>query len=292
MPPKFTLFQPWPEAPSLSESTLAETLDGGQAFRWNLHNGIFEGQWARHVLRLRITDQGIELSVPESSNLEATIEALSEYFALSTDFAARTDALPWRNDPVLRTAVEAFPGLRILRQPLDETLFSFLCSSTKQIPQIKAICEAVARDLGEPLPDGSHALPTWARLAEVGEERLRRAKLGYRSRYIHQTARFLAENPGYLQSINDAPTELARERLMALPGVGRKIADCVLLFGAGRLEAFPIDTWVQKILVRPYGLEGWKVDQLLDFARIHFGPSAGLAQQYLFAAARAGLIAK
>ncbi|MFP4261638.1 MAG: DNA-binding protein, partial [Opitutales bacterium] len=185
-----------------------------------------------------------------------------------------------------------FPGLRILHQPLAETLFGFLCSSTKQIPQIKTICEAVARDLGDELADGSYALPTWGQLAEGGEARLRRAKLGYRARYIHQTAVFLQEHPNYLQSIKDAPTELARERLMALPGVGRKIADCVLLFGAGRLEAFPIDTWVQKILARAYGLEGWKVDQLLHFARIHFGPSAGLAQQYLFAAARAGLIAK
>jgi N-glycosylase/DNA lyase len=72
--------------------------------------------------------------------------------------------------------------------------------------------------------------------------------------------------------------------------VGRKIADCTLLFGAGRLEAFPIDTWIEKILVRAYGLDGWSLNQLQDFARIHFGDGAGLAQQYLFAAARAGVI--
>jgi N-glycosylase/DNA lyase len=292
MPPKFTTFERWPEAPTLHQQTLAEILEGGQAFRWNLENGVFEGRWAHHVLRLRQAGPQIELSVPEGVNTRATAEAFCEYLALHTDFAALTDALPWRSDPVLRTAIAAFPGLRILRQPLAETLFAFLCSSTKQIPQIKSICETVARDLGDALADGSHALPTWAQLAEGGEARLRRAKLGYRARYIHETAVFLQERPDYLQSIEDAPTELARKLLMALPGVGRKIADCMLLFGAGRLEAFPIDTWVQKILARAYGLEGWKVDQLLDFARIHFGPSAGLAQQYLFAAARAGLIAK
>ncbi|MGB0745205.1 MAG: DNA-binding protein, partial [Opitutales bacterium] len=181
---------------------------------------------------------------------------------------------------------------RILRQPLGETLFSFLCSSTKQIPQIKAICEAVADDLGDRLPDGSAALPSWPQLAAAGEERLRAAKLGYRARYIHQTAVYLAENPDYLNLTEQAPTEVARVRLMHLPGVGRKIADCTLLFGMARLEAFPIDTWVQKILTRAYGLKGWKNEQLLDFARAHFGPSAGLAQQYLFAAARAGIIAK
>lgn len=291
MAAKFTAFKLWPKAPILDRRSLAETLDGGQAFRWNLRNGVFEGQWGHHVLRLRYTGRGIEFSLPGGINEAAAIEALSQYLALGTDFSARTDALPWRSDPVLGTAIQAFPGLRILRQPLDETLFGFLCSSTKQIPQIKTICGAVAADLGEMLPCGHHALPTWAKIAESGEERLRRAKLGYRARYIHQTACFLDENPGYLESIEAAPTELARDRLMALPGVGRKIADCVLLFGAGRLEAFPIDTWVQKILVHAYGLTGWKVDQLLDFARIHFGDSAGLAQQYLFAAARAGLIA-
>lgn len=78
---------------------------------------------------------------------------------------------------------------------------------------------------------------------------------------------------------------------MQLPGVGRKIADCTLLFGAGRLDAFPIDTWVEKILNRAYQLENWKLPQLQDFARIHFGNTAGYAQQYLFAAARAGIIA-
>ena len=94
----------------------------------------------------------------------------------------------------------------------------------------------------------------------------------------------------WLEETEAAPTLEARTRLMELPGVGRKIADCVLLFGAGRLEAFPIDTWVEKILTCAYQLEGFKQRQLQDFARIHFGAAAGYAQQYLFAAARAGYI--
>ncbi len=288
----FGAFEVWTDAPAIDLQTLAETLDGGQAFRWNACGEGFEGRWGSQVVRLRFEAKRLHVALPEGTDRPAAIRALSDYLALDTDFAGLTDALPWRSDPVLRTAIAAFPGLRILRQPFEETLFGFLCSSTKQIPQIKAICEAVAADLGDPLPDGSRALPTWPQIAEAGEVRLRAAKLGYRARYIHQTASFLAEHPDYLKGIESAPTEAAREQLMALPGVGRKIADCVLLFGAGRLEAFPIDTWVQKILVRAYGLDGWKPEQLLDFARIHFGPSAGLGQQYLFAAARAGLIAK
>ncbi|MEM7791136.1 MAG: DNA-binding protein, partial [Verrucomicrobiota bacterium] len=171
-----------------------------------------------------------------------------------------------------------------------ETLFCFLCSSTKQIPQIKAICEAVAADIGPKLADGSHGLPNWSQIAEAGEARLRASRLGYRAKFIHQTANFLVEHPGWLETTEAASTEVARERLMTLPGVGRKIADCTLLFGAGRLEAFPIDTWVQKILVRAYGLEDWTLPQLQKFAQIHFGEAAGYAQQYLFAAARAGIL--
>ncbi|MFO8028084.1 MAG: DNA glycosylase [Opitutales bacterium] len=288
----FLQWQAWPEAPGLSEAALAETLDGGQAFRWNRTGDHYEGRWGVHVVRLRAHETGIQWSAPISQQPDPVIDALGSYFALDRNFEALTEALPWRSDPVLRTAVESFPGLRILRQPLGETLFGFLCSSTKQITQIKGICEAVAQDLGDPLPDGSHALPAWWQIAAAGETRLRAAKLGYRAKYIHQTACFLSQNHGWLEETGALPTDAARGRLLSLPGVGRKIADCVLLFGMGRLDAFPIDTWVQKILVRAYGLGGWKTDQLLDFARIHFGPAAGLAQQYLFAAARAGYIAK
>lgn len=288
----FSNWQRWAEAPFFSQEAFAETLDGGQSFRWNRSGHHFEGRWGDNVVRLRWSDNGIHWCLPKGANKDHTKEALRIYFALDTDFSSLTDALPWRSDAVLKTAIDAFPGLRILRQPLGETLFGFLCSSTKQIPQIKAISEAVAASAGNPLPDGSYALPSWERIAKEGEASLRANKLGYRARYIHQTALFLATQPDYLHQIECAPTDEARARLMELPGVGRKIADCVLLFGMGRLEAFPIDTWVQKILVRSYGLEGWKTDQLLDFARIHFGTSAGLAQQYLFAAARAGLIAR
>ena len=286
----FGAWQVWEDAPTFSATSFAETIDGGQAFRWQRTGDFYEGRWDKNALRLRFENDQIEFAIPRGSDSEKTQHNLASYFACEVDFAQVADALPWRSDPVLNTAIEHLSGLRILRQPFAETLFCFLCSSTKQIPQIKAICEAVALDMGETLADGSHALPTWASIAEAGETRLRAAKLGYRAPYIYQTARFLADRPGWLESTEAAPTEEARTRLLELPGVGRKIADCTLLFGAGRLEAFPIDTLVEKILTHSYQLEGWKLSQLQDFARIHFGSASGYAQQYLFAAARAGLI--
>jgi N-glycosylase/DNA lyase len=291
----FSAWQRWTEGPRLNHASLIETLDGGQAFRWARYPDYLEGRWSDQVFRIKVAPGSsdlLEYSVPVSPEPTHALNALKHYFACAVDFAHHTDCLPWRSDPVLTTAIQAFPGLRILRQPFAECLFSFLCSSTKQIPQIKAIHEIVATTLGSQLPDGSHRLPTWPQIAAAGEAPLRAAKLGYRARYIYQTAEYIATaGTDWLREVEAMPTELARAELLRLPGVGRKIADCVLLFGAGRLDAFPIDTWVEKILTRAYQLEGWKLPQLQQFANAHFGPLSGYAQQYLFAAARAGKIA-
>lgn len=288
---KFTSWQLWSNAPDIPSQILKEILDGGQAFRWQKLPNYFEGRWSRHVFRLRSTSQNrIEYAIPETCDAAREEAALANYFASDIDFPGVTGALPWRSDPVLRNAIDAFPGLRILRQPLSETLFCFLCSSAKQIPHIKAICEATAKNIGSELPDGSFALPDWPTLAQAGESALRSVGLGYRARYIHQCACFLREHPAWLDATSAAPTDTARQRLMSLPGVGPKIADCVLLFGMGRLEAFPIDTWIAKILSSAYGLKDWPIANLQDFARVHFGEASGYAQQYLFSAARAGII--
>src|SRR5204862_5513699 len=128
-----------------------------------------------------------------------------------------------------------------------------------------------------------HRLPTWPELAAIPETDLRACLLGFRAKYIAGTARFLAAHPGWLEETETLPYPAAKERLCSLPGVGEKIADCVLLFGAGRLEAFPVDVWILKTMACRYGLDGWKPAQVAQFGRAHFGPLAGLAQQYLFA---------
>ncbi len=186
----------------------------------------------------------------------------------------------------MKTRIQQWRGLRLLRQPLGEALFGFLCSSAKRIPQIKACCEAVAETFGEPLAGGLPALPTWAALARVPEAALRACGLGYRAGYVCRTAQFLAAHPGWLEGVQAAPYADAHKRLRLLPGVGEKVADCVLLYGAHKLEAFPVDTWILQAMQRLYGLEGWTLGHVAHFGRVHFGPYAGLAQQYLFASER------
>jgi N-glycosylase/DNA lyase len=263
-------------------------------------------------VRLRLgAQERVEWSAP-SRRVGETAGALIRYFGLDRDFAALSDLLPWRSDPHLAQCIVKFGGLRILRQPFGETLLGFLCSATKQIVQIKQMLALLARRHGQQIGAGEdrgdpsrrrtgspaaepedqlgtdfHRLPTWPELAEIPESDLRKCLLGFRARYIAETAQFLAANPGWLEETESLPYALAKERLCSLSGVGGKVADCALLFGAGRLEAFPVDVWILKTLARRYGLEGWRTPQLAQFGRVHFGPLAGLAQQYLFAWERA-----
>lgn len=272
--------------------TLSETLNGGQAFRWNeveSGSGIWQGQWGCCVIQVSL-DEKQTLQWRTLSEMEAapaTIRTwVEDYFNVSRDWETITDSLPWRSDPVLARMIEALPGLRLLKQPLDETLFAFLCSSTKQIVQIKQMCELVAERFGERLPGGYAALPDWETLNRVDEEELRECKLGYRAKYIKQTAEVIAATPHILNSIENADYEEAKRMLLTFPGVGEKIADCVLLFGAGKMEAFPVDTWIAKAMSRLYQLEGWKVPQIAHFGRVHYGEFAGYAQQLLFSGER------
>jgi len=295
----------WPEEMSVAPHVLAETLDGGQSFRWQREPGDrWLGVFGGHVVRLRRDPADGTLSWSAPAPLAASAApALTRYLDGNGDPRALADTLPWRSDAHLARCLAAFPGLRILRQPFGETLLGFLCSATKQIVQIKQMVALLAERHGAPLLPGAasaarpppfptHRLPTWPELAAVPEAELRGCLLGFRARYIAQTARFLAAHPGWLEETESLPYAAAKERLCTLPGVGEKVADCTLLFGAGRLEAFPVDVWILRAMAARYGLQGWTPAQVAHFGRVHFGPLAGLAQQYLFAcerqAARAG----
>lgn len=295
-------------AGAFSPAVLAETLDGGQAFRWNRAAGeltTWTGVWSDCVAQLQLGPDG-RLSWSAPVALAARVaSALPAYLGLDRDWAALTDTLPWRSDAHLAQCIGAFPRLRLLRQPFGETLLGFLCSATKQIVQIKQMLALLASRHGAPLVDGSadrqdgagrlsartggdpdrqfHRLPTWREIARVPERELRACLLGFRARYISETAHLLDAHPGWLEATEALPYAEAKARLCTLPGVGEKVADCVLLFGAGRLEAFPVDVWVLRSLADRYGLRGWKPAQVAHFGRTHFGPLAGLAQQYLFA---------
>ena len=272
----------------MSHLGLEETLLGGQSFSWTATTeSSWKGVIGKSVVELRLSEEKLEWRTGEK--FPFTEKKLRDYLWLDPSFADAVDSLPWRSDPVLDRCMKALPGLRILRQPMDEVLLVFLLSSVKSIPQIKEMKELVARKYGEPLELDLWSFPGWEKLAKIPEAELRGMKMGYRAKYVNGVAHQIAKNPSMLLDVVQQPYEEAKVKLLKLPGVGPKVADCCLLFGASRTNAFPIDTWISKTLEIRYGLHGWSNNQQAHFAFKHYGKHAGLAQQFLFSGERLGL---
>ncbi len=268
---------------------LTATLTGGQAFRWRVRDGGWEGVVAGRWVRLEASGPNLRIT---SATGEAAGPGLHHYLALDEDLPAILATFP--QDAVLAAATQAVPGLRLLRQDPWECLASFILSSTKQIVQIQECVRLLCQRFGEPIPAGAAgegtdwAFPPIRVLAAASEAELRACKLGFRAKYLRETARLLDAGEISLERIATLPTPLARAELEKFTGVGRKIADCVLLFAYGRQDAFPVDVWVQQALHRLYfpRLRRVSPQRLLRFSETYFGTHAGYAQQYLFQYAR------
>jgi N-glycosylase/DNA lyase len=283
----WTPWRPLRLAEDVPAGTLAEQMDGGQAFRWSLaSDGSWVGVFGRTLAAVRSSPQGLEWCGQKGATHAEG--ALRHYLDADGSQARLSEALPWRSDSVLRSARAAYPGLRILRQDPHEALIGFLCSSNKRILQIRVMVATLAANLGEPLGGSFHALPSWQAIARADDAVLRACSLGYRAAYLRGTAKQLLARPHWAEEFAALTTADLLDELQSLPGVGPKVAACVALFGFGRLESFPVDTWVVQALADAYGLHGWKPAQLEQFGKAHFGEAAGLAQQYLFSAIRNG----
>ena len=216
----------------------------------------------------------------------ATGHWLTNYLQLDADLNAILAGFP--DDDAMRSAVVACRGLRLLRQDPWECLASFILSSTKQIVQIQQIVALLCERFGEPLPVPSghkltHGFPTPGRLASATESELRNCKMGFRAPYLLETARAISEKRLVLPTLAEMPVADAREQLISLPGVGPKIADCVLLFAYGFPSAFPVDVWVMKALRELYfPRRKPSRSRLQRFTQTYFGRHPGYAQQYLF----------
>lgn len=262
---------------------LAATLSSGQAFRWRAQGdawiGVIDGRW----VRLRCEDDGV---LAETAEPITDWNWLTHYLQLQLDLPSVLASFP--DDAPMRSAVAVCRGLRLLRQDPWECLASFILSSTKQIVQIQQIIALLCERYGElvAIPTGeppAHAFPSAARLAAITEKELRDCKMGFRAPYLLATARMVAEGRIDLERLRGLGVAEAREALIGLPGVGRKIADCVLLFAYGFQAAFPVDVWVMKALRELYFPRRRPTPKRLQkFTETYFGSHAGYAQQYLF----------
>ncbi|MCI1966162.1 MAG: DNA-3-methyladenine glycosylase [Oscillospiraceae bacterium] len=241
--------------------TLGQTLDCGQCFRWErLPDGSWRG--AAGACGAHLTKE----------NLKRVLEDpfWADYFDMARDYDAIREHFAALH-PVLKEAAGYAPDLRILNQNPWEALCSFILSQCNNIKRIKGLVSRLCGAYGEPC-GAFHSFPGPESLARLDEQDLRALGCGYRAGYLLAAARHTAEGKLDFDRLRSLPLDEARQKLTELPGVGPKVADCALLYGLHRLEAFPTDVWMKRAMKVLF--PGWKPKD--------FGKYAGIAQQYIF----------
>lgn len=259
---------------------LAQTLTCGQCFRWHsdpARPGVWKGTAGdRQAAVFPGTDGHL---YAECAGSNSAADFWRAYFALDVDYAALQRRFS-AGSKRLAACVAAGPGIRVLRQPFFETLCTFIISQNNNIPRITGIVERLCALCGEPLPGGGYAFPTAQALAAQTPESLAPLRAGWRAAYLVDAARRVAGGQISEQILRTLPPDEARALLMTVRGVGPKVADCTLLYGLGVWTACPMDVWMKRAMktLFPRGMprcaKGYE----------------GVAQQYIFAYARANLL--
>jgi len=278
---------------SAPDFDLAMTLDSGQVFHWQKVGGGFVGTIGDLPVYVEQRDQVLTVRFGETPKPARETRALPRlvvhYFALDHPLAEICASFP--DDPMMDAARKFCRGLRIIRQPKWECLANFICSSMKQVAHIRQISAALRNRFGgRGHVDGHvvHTFPSAQRIARASERQLRECALGYRAKSLRATAQFVSSGKCNLEAESALPDGELGKHLCALPGVGAKIANCVMLFAYERLHAFPIDVWIERVLRQHYfaGRKKMTARQLREFSETYFGEHGGYAQQYLFHHAR------
>lgn len=296
--PRF--MEPRPSMPDTTSTTkgvircpefdLRMTLESGQTFHWIEQDAGYTGCIGTIPLLLRQEKNRLHYQSWGEANKDLP-QLLNHYFAFDHDLEAiRASCTGHR---VSHEAAIACRGLRIMRQPYWECLASFILSPMKQVAHIRQMSLALRHAYGSKLHGTSvPSFPEPKTLASCSEEELRKCGLGFRAKSLLATARMIAERKFDPASLEKLSTEEARRALCSLPGIGRKVANCILLFAYERLEAVPVDVWIGRILksFRSSKSKNLTPEQLERYGEKLLGPYAGYIQQYLFHRARRGEI--
>ena len=258
----------------LRDFSLREILDCGQCFRW-LPQDSDESHWSGIAMgkRLEIQKLGEGEFLFLGTNQQEFEEIWADYFDLQTDYAALKSALCC--DPVMAEATTYAPGIRVLRQNGWEALCTFIISQNNNIKRIRGIVERLCECFGEPV-NGGFDFPTAERLSQATLEDLAPLRSGFRAKYLLDAAQKVSCGVVDLSAIPSMTYEEAQAHLRQINGVGPKVADCALLFGFYRLDAFPMDVWMKRAMATLYP----------DGLPENILPYRGIAQQYLFHYAR------
>lgn len=259
----------------------------GQCFRWDKEeDNSYTGVFGNNVLNVKKEENNIIFEGICDGNIE---EICKEYFDLETNYEQIKSNLS-RIDEYLETSINYGKGIRILNQDLWETIISFEISANNNIPRIKGIIDRICKKYGNEINwNGKtyYTFPSIQQLSKASIEDLRALGLGFRDKRIYETTQIFLKGEMTLSELEkEKDTEKVKEKLLALPGVGPKVADCILLFSLKRYEVFPIDVWVRRVMNELYiheeDEEKVSKKDLQKLAKDKYASLAGLAQQYLF----------
>jgi len=272
------------------------TLTCGQAFRWEGRDDWWHGVVRETFVRIRQSDGLLQFQT-HPKNVDAAL--VWSYFRLDDDLPSIYSKI--KKDRYVREAVTKFHGLRLMRQDPWECLISYICATNKNIPAIKNMISRICMRFGKKIhieDEEFYMFPKPHDLAEASLKDLRLCKLGFRAERIKAASKLVSSGTFNLEALKTLPYERAKKELMTLPGVGPKVADCVLLFSLDKLEAFPIDVWMKRTMLEYYAghfdplfvektkakksLSPSEYETINSFGRKYFGEYVGYAQEYLF----------
>ena len=259
----------------------------GQCFRWNeQEDGSYTGVFRNNVLNVRENTDNVVIAGACEDDIE---KVCREYFDLDTDYEEIKATLSKIDDNV-KQSIKHGEGIRILKQDLWETIISFIISANNNIPRIKKIIERLSENYGNEIVwNGQkyYTFPTPEQLSKASVQDLRALGLGFRDKRVYETTRMILKGEVNLQDLeNITDSNVLREELNKLPGIGDKVADCIMLFSMKRFDVFPIDVWVRRVMNELYikNEDETKVNkkEIRTLAEQKYGDLAGIAQQYLF----------
>ena len=259
------------------------TINSGQVFLWNKVGSIWFGIDGEDLLVIRENPFEIVSSsrkmnkfFREDDNLDKIIEDVSK-------------------DKLVKNAVKHFSGLRLMRQDPFQCYISFICSSNSTIRNIKRMLENLCKKFGNKIEFDKKqffTFPKPEKLANASNKDLLSCGLGFRAKYVKQAAKMVRSGKINFESLRKEDYNSALEILKTVPGIGNKVADCILLFSLDKLESFPLDRWTQRILQKYYSrvFDDIQIKSLTEkkYSMLHekiveyFGPYAGYSQQFLF----------
>ena len=257
------------------------SINSGQVFLWKKNNLNWYG----------INGQDI-LKITNSGNVKSYQNVKTDFFRKKDDIEKIIKSIS--KDSITKKAVKQYLGLRILEQDPFQCLISFVVSSNSNIQKIKSSLENISKKFGKKVEFENQEFflfPEPKKLANATIDEIKMCGVGYRSRFIKEAAKIVVKkeiNFGYLKK---SSYQNAKEEICQIPGIGNKVADCILLFSLNKLESFPLDRWMIRILEKYYShkfqLETKTITEkqyeiLHEKIVNHFGPFAGYSQQFLF----------